>query len=213
MLSGKKKLQLAGGFAALLCFAAAVGCGSFFVDPTLTSLAITPSTFSLQTVGQTQQLTATGTFNDGSTQNLTGSSTWTSSDPAIAKVSKTGLVTAMTSSTGTATITATNTSKSGAVSGTATATIGASTGTITVTCTSCTGNTISIATNAGAAVTFAADQNGTDVTNQATWSSSNTSIITNPSAGSASLGGSKGNVTITASYLGATGNVVITVNP
>jgi hypothetical protein len=216
MLSGKKKLQLAGGFAALLSYAAALGCGGFFVDPTLTSLAISPATFTLQTVGQTQQLTATGTYNDGSTKNLTGTSTWSSSDTAVATVSGTGLVTAKTSTSGlSATITVTNTSKSGAVSGTATATIGAASGTVTVTCTSCTGNTISISGNGGAGtqVSFTADENGTDVTSQAAWTSSNTQIISNPSGGNATLGGTTGTVTITATVSGASGNVQVTVNP
>jgi hypothetical protein len=49
------------------------------------------------------------------------------------------------------------------------------------------------------------------VTNSATWSSSNTSIITTPSAGSATLAGSTGTVTITATNNGGHGSVTVTV--
>ena len=41
--------------------ALAASCNGFFVDPTLTSLAVTPTSASL-IQGNTQQLTATGTY-------------------------------------------------------------------------------------------------------------------------------------------------------
>jgi len=56
----------------------------------LTSITITPLNPPVP-VGGTQQFTATGTFTDGTTQNLTSSATWSSSNPAIATVSNTGL--------------------------------------------------------------------------------------------------------------------------
>lgn len=56
-------------------------------------------------VGQIAQFTATGTYTDGSTQNLTTQVQWRSSNPAIAQVDVTGKVTG--ESPGTATITAT----------------------------------------------------------------------------------------------------------
>jgi uncharacterized protein YjdB len=72
-----------------------VGCDGFFVDPTLSSITITPSTPALQNLDQTLQLTATGVFDDGSTKNVTASkgTTWSSSDPAGVTVSNTGMVT------------------------------------------------------------------------------------------------------------------------
>jgi uncharacterized protein YjdB len=79
---------------------------------TLASLSITPSNPSL-TIGSTKQLTATGTFSDGTTQNLTNSVSWSASSATVA-LSKTGIVNAIAN--GTATVTAT----SGSVSASAT---------------------------------------------------------------------------------------------
>ena len=51
--------------------------------PTLNSIAVTPVNPSIQT-GATQQFTATGTYSDGSTQNLTTFVTWTTSNSMVA---------------------------------------------------------------------------------------------------------------------------------
>ncbi|WP_236611696.1 Ig-like domain-containing protein, partial [Aeromonas molluscorum] len=53
----------------------------------------------------TAQLAATGSYSDGTTVDVTASVSWVSSDPAVATVSLTGLVTAV--GAGTATITGT----------------------------------------------------------------------------------------------------------
>ncbi len=71
--------------------------------PTLVSLSVTPAIISV-TKGATQQFIATGTYTDGSTQNLTTSANWSSSSGA-ARVRKGGLATA--ESLGSASITAT----------------------------------------------------------------------------------------------------------
>ena len=65
--------------------------------PVLQSIAITPSSVSLLSSGQTSQLTATGTFSAGPPQDLTTTSTWASSAPAVATVSSTGLAKAIAS--------------------------------------------------------------------------------------------------------------------
>jgi hypothetical protein len=87
---------------------------------TLSSISVTPANPS-DPLGPTQQFTATGTFSDGSTQNLTTSVTWSSSNTAVATISNTsgtqGLVT--TVAQGTTTIIAT----SGSVSGQTTLTV------------------------------------------------------------------------------------------
>jgi len=77
--------------------------------PVPTSLAVSPSTASLQP-GSTQQLTATFTMTDGTTQDATQTATWSTSNSAAATVSNTqgsqGLVTGV--AVGPATITATS---------------------------------------------------------------------------------------------------------
>jgi hypothetical protein len=114
MLSSKQKLQIAGAFSTLLLFATVLGCNGFFVNPTLTSIAVGPTATINQ--GGTVQMNAVGTYNDGSTQSL-GSVFWSSSETGVATISSSGLVTGV--SPGTATITG----ASGTVSGTATVTV------------------------------------------------------------------------------------------
>jgi hypothetical protein len=60
----------------------------------LQSLTITSPGTSLP-VGQTEQLTATGTFTDGSTQTMNSSVAWTSSNTATATIGTSGLLTAV----------------------------------------------------------------------------------------------------------------------
>jgi YVTN family beta-propeller protein len=60
--------------------------------PTLVSITIFPSP-ELVNVGGTNQLSATGTFSDGSQQDLTNTAIWSSSGTTIATVSTTGVVT------------------------------------------------------------------------------------------------------------------------
>jgi len=62
--------------------------------PTLASIAVTPANPTIA-VGATQQFTATGTYSDGSTQNLTSRVTWTSSKTAVATINTNGLATAV----------------------------------------------------------------------------------------------------------------------
>ena len=57
--------------------------------PTLTSIAVTPANPSIL-IGASQQFTATGTYSDGSTQNLTSQATWTSSNTGVATINASG---------------------------------------------------------------------------------------------------------------------------
>jgi uncharacterized protein YjdB len=50
---------------------------------TLVSIAITPAGTTTVAAGNTQQFTATGTYTDSSTQNITSSVTWSSSEPSV----------------------------------------------------------------------------------------------------------------------------------
>ena len=70
----------------------------------LRSLYVTPANPSIST-GSTQQFKATGTYSDGSTQDVTSQTTWVSSNKAVATVNASGLATA--SAAGTTTISAT----------------------------------------------------------------------------------------------------------
>jgi uncharacterized protein YjdB/REP element-mobilizing transposase RayT len=62
------------------------------VEPLIQSITVQPPSTSL-TIGQTQQLTATATYSDGSTKDVTNTARWSHDSPAI-QVSSTGLVTA-----------------------------------------------------------------------------------------------------------------------
>jgi len=124
MSSAKKsKLRLAGAFAALATLALAVSCKGFFQNPTLTTITIDPPTPAIN-LGASYQLTATGTYQDGTTSTLTGGTScsgntvcWSSSDTTVVSISTGGLANGV--GQGTATITA----ASGAITGTATATV------------------------------------------------------------------------------------------
>src|SRR5437868_1760600 len=200
----KHKLLLLTAFIILLSLAGA-GCRGFFVNPKLTSLTVNPASTNLQ-VGASQQLIATGNYDDGSTKNLNGSSTtWSSADAAHVAVSTAGLATGVATTTSAVTVTANN----GGFSGTSSITVGATT--ITITCDSCTsGNTISITAQGSNPVTFTSNV-------AANWTSSNSSILsintTNSTNGSGTLGGTTGSVTITATAASGsgTGSINITV--
>jgi hypothetical protein len=165
--------------------ALAAGCRGFFVNPTLTSVAVAPTAVSL-TQGQTRQLTATGTYDDGSTKDLTGSAAWTTSASGVATVSSGGLVTAaatISSPPGTATITATSGTH------TATSTITVNTGPLTAIAISTTtanpaaGQTV-VFTALG---TYTGSAQQQDITNLVSWSSNNTAVITTITNGSGAV--------------------------
>jgi len=73
-------------------------------DPILVSIAVTPSN-AVIALGLNQQFTATGTYTDNSTQNLTGSASWSSSTTSVATINSGGLAASV--ATGNTTITAT----------------------------------------------------------------------------------------------------------
>lgn len=89
-------------------------------NATLATLAVTPPSVSI-TLGKSQQFTATGLFNDGSTQVLTTFADWSSSNAGVAVVSNFGLATS--SGKGTTTIKANYAQGSTTSSGTATLTV------------------------------------------------------------------------------------------
>jgi len=82
---------------------AAVNATTPIAPPQLIQIAITPSSVTVGLGGSTQ-LSATGTYSDGSTQDITAQVTWTSAAPSIATASSTGAVTGVNS--GSTTVTA-----------------------------------------------------------------------------------------------------------
>ena len=160
MSSTKQKLRMTCALAALATLA--VSCRGFFVNPTLTGVSVGPSGLNL-TVNQTFQMTATGTFNDGSQKTLTSGVVWSSSTPTVVSVGQTsGMVTGLQS--GTSTITASSGGCS-ACTGTATVSVVISNiSSITVTPSS------QSVTAGGSTVFFKATASpGGDITQGATW--------------------------------------------
>lgn len=80
---------------------------------TLSSIAVTPVATINITVGQTVQLTATGTFSNGTKLDLTTQASWTSGSTKTATVSAKGLVTGVRARTSTVNIKATMSGKNG----------------------------------------------------------------------------------------------------
>ncbi len=145
--------------------------------PTLVSIAVTPANPSIAT-GRTEQFTATGTFSDNSTQNLTSTATWTSQTTTVATINASGLATAVAA--GTSTIKA----ASGAVSGTTTLTVTSGSATLQVLVVSPQNPVIA---DNGATQTFTAtghfsDGSTQNLTSSATWTSSNSGSVASVSA-------------------------------
>jgi hypothetical protein len=172
------------------------------VNPTLVSIAVTAPNLSMAK-GTTEQFTATGTFSDHSTRNLSGSVVWSSLVPSVATITASGSVTA--ASIGTSTIQAT----SGNVTSSATLTVtAASLVSIAVTAPS-----LSIAKGASeqftATGTFS-DNSTQNLTNSVTWTSMSTSVATITTGGLAS-GLAPGSSNIQATSGNINGSATLTV--
>lgn len=180
---------------------------SVSIAPALVSIAVTPAspTIARQT---TVQFIATGTFTDKSTQNLTSSVSWSSSNSAVATISSTaptsGLATAVAA--GSATITAT----SGTVTGSTTMTVSSA----SVTSLSVTPNNPTLALGLSQQfIATAGFSDGThqDVTGVAQWQSSATSVASITVSGLATAK-NIGTSTISATFGGMTATSAMTVN-
>jgi len=162
----------------LLLLAITIGlpaCRGFFVDPTLKAITVTPQTPSVST-GNNLQMTATGTYDDGSTKKITGSVSWSSSNAAVFTVSSAGLIKG--NEPGRATVTATSATISGSTSVTVTV---ANLVSIEITPTNSSIN--SGETQQYKAVGTLDDGTQVDITDSVNWSSSNTSVATISSTG------------------------------
>lgn len=183
------------------------GTGSVVVSaPTLSSITISPSVFSIAS-GQSKQLSALGVYSNGTSQDVTNQVTWNSLNTASATVSSSGLVSGV--SAGTATITATIGSTTGSAVATITA---AQLQSIIVT-----PGAASIATGQTQAFTangVFSDGSTSDITSSVTWSSSATNFATIDATGLAT-GVSAGiaNISATSGAVTSTVPAVLTVTP
>lgn len=171
-------------------------------DAALESIAVTPGSAAVA-AGSTWQFTATGTYSDGSTQDITSSAAWSSSDSDVATISNAagseGLAAAVAE--GSCTITATLSGKSYSAAFDVTA---AQLKTITV-------SPASAGVVAGTAKQFTAtgtysDATTRNLTTSVTWSSSDPGIASINSAGTAVAGYTAGSTNIAATLWGITSN-------
>jgi hypothetical protein len=163
--------------------------GLTVTSATLVSIALTPSNPSVA-AGNTLQFTATGTYSNGSTQNVTAAATWTSSDTGKAAVSN---------AAGTKGLATTSSAGSTIIS----AAVGSVKGSTTLTVTAASLISIAVAPSgasiaAGTTQQFTATgtySNGAtqNITSSVTWASSNTARVTISNAS-----GSKGLATAVA---------------
>src|SRR6202007_2775834 len=116
-----KKSRLIGAIAVVSTLALLASCRGFFVNPTLTAVSVGPQNLQLN-FNQTFQMSATGTYSDGTQKTLTSGVTWSTSDSTTVSVGQTpGQLTAGTSA-GSATLSASAGSCSGC-SGSTTVTV------------------------------------------------------------------------------------------
>ncbi|MDD2540486.1 MAG: DUF3443 family protein [Desulfuromonadaceae bacterium] len=194
----------------LLTLIAGCGGGGNSTPKKLLSIVVTPAN-SVIAVGMSQSFSATGTFSDNTTSNLTTLVTWSSSDPSVATVSNVAGTIAVAASVGIGTTTITATS--GGISGSATLSITPAT---LVSLTVLPANpSIVLGTSQQFSATGTFSDNTTrDLTTSAIWSSSATSVATISnvagSTGRATAVGI-GTTTITATSGGISGATTLTV--
>lgn len=187
----------------LLC----IGCGKFFVSQdALVTMSLAPQA-SITSTGQTVTLTATGTDGNNQTKDVTSTAKWSSSASNVASVSA-GTVTAGTS-TGAATISA---SQDG-ITGTATITVTASPLASIAISPTTTSYALSQGTQQFTATGTLNNGNTLDMTQLVQWTSSNTSVATvNSSTGLVTFV-TAGQTTISAKIAtGSSTNVTATIN-
>jgi len=185
--------------AAILLVALGTACGGATKEAPVASVSV--SFTSRLGVGQTTQ--ASAVLRDASSNVLSGRAvTWSSSDPAVATLSSSGLVTA--AGFGTATITATSEGKSGSADATVTVLPVARVTVLLASSRVGVGQTT-------AAIATAWDATGHSLSGRAvTWTSSNAAVATVSSSGLVTAAG-LGTATITATSETVPGSAILTV--
>jgi hypothetical protein len=192
-------------FALTACGGSGGATGTGNSGPTLTSIQATGFSGSA-VAGQSQQLTATGKYSDGSSRDVTSTATWSTSDASVASVAAGGMLSAKAS--GQCSVSA----KIGSIAGSLAVTVTPALVSIAVTPAN-----PSIAANTDVqffATGTYSDNSTQNLTSQVTWASSNTSFATvsttAPTKGLAA-GVSAGTTTISASLGSVSGNTQLTV--
>ncbi len=171
--------------------------------PTLTSIAVTPANPTI-TKGATQQFTATGTYSNSSTANITSQVTWVSGTTSVATITSGGLATGVAA--GSSTITATL----GSVSGNTKLMVSAPTLT-SIAVTPANPTITKGATQQFTATGTYSNSSTANITSQVTWVSGTTSVATITSGGLAT-GVAAGSSTITATLGSVSGNTKLMVS-
>lgn len=206
------------GFAVVLSLLAfAGGCTGFFVNPTLSSLTIGPQNQTITVNPLVKlQMSATGTYSDGSTKDLTGKVLWTSSDTTCATINSNGLVSPVPTVTGICTTTIS--ASMGTVSA-ATASVMVSEGTptsITLTVDNPSPAQATSVTFTAKAI-FPGGGASQDITSSVTWINSNPTDLTltqGSGTGTIAAGATGAQINVQASFDGVNSNVVtLTVGP
>jgi len=178
------------------------------VTPALQSIAITPADPNVPK-GETEAFTATGTFADNSTENLTNQVTWASANIAAATISNApgsfGLASAL--ATGTSTISATFEG----ITGSTVLTVSPA-ALVSISLSPANPSVIEGTTDQFTATGTYSDDSTQNLTNLVTWSSAAPSVATISSAGLASAI-APGASTISAFYQGITGSTALAVSP
>jgi hypothetical protein len=180
-------------------------------DRELNGIGVSPGNPSIP-AGLTQQFSATGYYNDQTTQDMTTQVTWSSSNTGVATINSSGLATALAA--GTTTITA-STSAPNSYSGS-----GGTSGSTVLTVTAATLSSITVTppnpmlpvgvTQQLAATGTYSDGSTYDITAQVAWSSSASFVAPVSSSGLAT--GNAAGVTTVAAQLGSTsGSTTVTV--
>jgi trimeric autotransporter adhesin len=168
----------------------------------LSSIAITPDTPSVP-LGLLQPFTATGTYSDASTHDITAAVTWASSNASIASINASGQATAR--NLGSTSISA----KLGSIQDSTTMTVSAaSLRSITL------GGDITIATNTSHSFTAIGtfnDGSTRNISSNVAWSSSDTTVATIPASYPVAKGGHSGTAKITATLNSVSGSANLTV--
>jgi uncharacterized protein YjdB len=210
-------LSLLSAFSVIACVSLLAACGgsnASTTPPTLNSISVAPSSTSVNVAG-TKQFSATGHYSDGTTQDLTATASWSSSNKSNATVETSGQATPGLA-TGVASGSVTISASTSAITGSASLSVSGGTATLQ----SITVTPSNPSVTVGNSVAFTATGNYSDgstknLTATSAWTTSNADATIETSGQAQpglAKGASVGSVTITAANSGISGNAMLMVN-